>query len=248
MKTMKMFEVATLITGGAGLGFAKDSPAKEAKMPAAKDPAAREQTGAPKEQGMNHETMAPAMGSDAARLQQDMRRLWTDHAVWTREYIVAAVADLGDQKPIVDRLMKNQDEIGAAIAPYYGKAAGDQLAKLLREHISGAADVVKAAKSGNKATLQEVDAKWHKNGQEIADFLSKANPSNWQQVTLRQMMDTHLAQVNYEATTRLDKKWEDNVRAFDTGYTHILGMADALSDGIIKQFPDKFNAPKVGKR
>jgi len=39
---------------------------------------------------------------------------------------------------------------------------------------------------------------------------------------------------------RLTRNWEADARALDAVYDHILGMADALSDGIIKQFPDKF--------
>jgi hypothetical protein len=31
-----------------------------------------------------------------------------------------------------------------------------------------------------------------------------------------------------------------NVRAFDAVYAHILVMSDALSDGIVKQFQDRF--------
>jgi hypothetical protein len=45
-----------------------------------------------------------------------MRKLWTDHVVWTREYIVAAVAGTPDAQPAASRLMKNQEDIGAAVA------------------------------------------------------------------------------------------------------------------------------------
>ncbi len=36
---------------------------------------------------------AEAHHDAADELRQDMRKLWTDHVVWTREYIIAAVAD-----------------------------------------------------------------------------------------------------------------------------------------------------------
>ncbi len=29
-------------------------------------------------------------------LKQDMRKLWTDHVVWTRDYIIAAIGDQPD--------------------------------------------------------------------------------------------------------------------------------------------------------
>ncbi|PYR41135.1 MAG: glycosyltransferase, partial [Acidobacteria bacterium] len=50
----------------------------------------------------------------AAALKQDMRKLWTDHVVWTRDYIVAAVGDQPDAQAAATRLMKNQDDIGGA--------------------------------------------------------------------------------------------------------------------------------------
>src|SRR5436190_12463152 len=120
------------------------------------------------------QAQTPAM-SPAAALHQDMRKLWTDHVVWTRDYIVAAVGDQPDASAAAARLMKNQEDIGAAVAGYYGKAAGDQLTALLKQHISIAVDLIKAAKAGNKAEQSAQDAKWHQNGEEIATFLSKAN-------------------------------------------------------------------------
>lgn len=112
----------------------------------------------------------PAHGSasspSTAALRQDMRRLWTEHVIWTRDYIVAAVADQPDQQAAATRLMKNQDDIGAA----------------------------------------------------------------------------HLATTTDEVVARLTKNWDQDVRAFDAVYDHILHMADALSDGIIAQFPTRFES------
>jgi hypothetical protein len=181
----------------------------------------------------------------AAMLHQDMRKLWTDHVVWTRDYIIAAVGEQPDATAAANRLMKNQDDIGAAVAQYYGKAAGDQLTTLLKEHISVAVDIIKAAKAGDTAAQQAADAKWHRNAEAIADLLGKANP-NWPRATLVNMMNVHLSTTTDEVVARLTKNWDADVRAYDKVYDHILMMADALSDGIVKQFPDKFatGAPK----
>jgi len=178
--------------------------------------------------------------SQAVMLKQDMRKLWTDHVVWTRGYIIAALGDSPDAQAALNRLMKNQEDIGQAIATVYGPAAGTQLTALLKEHIAVAGDLVKAAKTGNKAAQQQADAKWHQNATQIVDFLNKANPTNWPRATLADMMNKHLSTTTDEVVARLNKRWDDDVRAFDAVYDHILHMADALSDGIIKQFPAKF--------
>lgn len=193
--------------------------------PAAGSPAALEQTA--------------AITPSAASLRQDMRKLWTDHVVWTRDYIVAAIGDQPGASAAAARLMRNQDDIGAAVAGFYGKPAGDALTVLLKEHIAIAVDIIKFAKAGDKASQQQADAKWKRNGDEIAGFLAKANP-NWPRATLASMMNMHLATTTAEVVARLTKDWNGDIKAYDATYDHILKMADALSDGIIKQFHDKF--------
>jgi hypothetical protein len=180
-------------------------------------------------------------------LKQDMRKLWTDHVVWTRDYIVAAAGDQPDAQAAAGRLMKNQEDIGNAVAKFYGAPAGQQLTTLLKQHISIAVDLIKAAKAGDKAAQQQADSKWQQNGVEIADFLSKANP-NWPRATLVDMMKKHLATTTDEVVARLTKNWDGDVRAFDAVYDHILHMSDALSDGIVKQFPDKFGMSTTASR
>jgi len=186
--------------------------------------------------------MSGVMHSDAAaQLRLDLRKLWTDHVVWTRDFIVAALAAAPDVPAATNRLMKNQDDIGRAVAKYYGANAGQQLTTLLKEHISIAADLVKAAKAGDKAAQGAADKKWQDNAVQIADFLSKANP-NWPRATLVELMKMHLSTTTNEVVARLSKNWDEDVRAYDAVYDHILKMSDALTDGIVKQFPDKFGA------
>jgi hypothetical protein len=177
----------------------------------------------------------------ADRLRQDMRKLWSDHVFWTRDYAAAAIADQPDQDAAAKRLLKNQEDIGNAVAQYYGKDAGDKLTRMLKEHILIAVDLIKAAKTHNDSKFQDADRKWDRNAEEIAEFLSKANP-NWPKATLTDMMRMHLTTTKNEVTARLNKNWEDDVRAFDAVYDHILKMSDALSGGIIKQFPDRFSS------
>jgi hypothetical protein len=196
------------------------------------------------------EQVSAKHSEQAVALKQDMRKLWTDHVLWTRDYIIAALADGADAPSALNRLMKNQEDLGNAVAKFYGDAAGNQLTTLLKEHIAIAGDLVKAAKAGDKAVQQDADTRWHHNAMQIADFLSKANP-NWPRATLVDLMNKHLSTTTDEVAARLNNTWDDDVRAFDAVYDHILHMSDALSDGIVTQFPEKFGAGAVsttGKR
>jgi hypothetical protein len=177
----------------------------------------------------------------ATQLHQDMRKLWTDHTVWTRDYIIAAVDDKPDAMAAANRLMKNQEDIGNAVAAYYGAANGQQLTSLLKQHIAIAVDLINAAKAGDQSAQKLANDKWQQNAVDIATFLSKANP-NWPNSVLVNMMKMHLATTTDEVVARLKHDWDADVRAYDAVYNHILMMADALSDGIVKQFPEKFKA------
>lgn len=175
----------------------------------------------------------------AQSFREAMRNLWSDHVVWTREYIVAAVADQPSAKAAATRLLKNQEDIGKAIAPYYGADAGNKLTELLKQHIMIAVDLVAAAKVNDAAKQTAADKRWHTNAEEIATFLSGANP-NWPKPALLGMLNEHLTLTTQEAVARLKGNWDDDVAAFDKIYKQAMMMADALADGIIKQHATMF--------
>lgn len=176
----------------------------------------------------------------ACQLRRTMAKLWSDHVFWTRLYIKSALDNSADLKATTNRLLKNQDDIGNAVGFYYGAPAGKQLAKLLKEHILIAAEVVKNAQSGNKKEFAAQDAKWHKNADDIATFLNKANPANWGEKEMRDMLYNHLKLTTAEVVARLGKKWDADVKIFDEAYNQILDMGQGLANGIIAQFSDKF--------
>jgi hypothetical protein len=177
--------------------------------------------------------------SKSESLKMDMRKLWEDHITWTRLYIISATSNLEDSDENLARLMKNQEDIGGAIKPYYGDEAGNKLTQLLKEHISLAGEVVKAAVDKNPTALADADKRWHDNGDQLADFLASANP-NWPKDETRQMMKDHLDLTRQEAVDILAGRAEASIADYDKIHNQILKMADMLSAGIIKQFPDKF--------
>lgn len=170
-------------------------------------------------------------------LRQNMRALWEEHITWTRMAIVEFAADSPALPAATARLLRNQTDIGNAIVPFYGRAAGTKLTRLLRSHILIAVDVLTAAKAGDQAALAGAQAAWTKNADQIADFLSAANPAAWPKAEMRQMMRGHLRLTTGEAVARLTGDWAGDVRAYDAVHRQALAMADMLSSGIIAQFP-----------
>lgn len=180
---------------------------------------------------------------DRQEFHDDMRKLWEDHITWTRLVIIGIFADLPPQDvdASTERLLQNQVDIGNAIKPFYGEEAGEQLTALLRDHILIAAEILQAAEDGNDAVLSDAIARWYANADDIAEFLNAANPKNWPLEEMRSMLRAHLDLTLEEAVTYLNGNYEASVAAYDQVHLQALEMADMLSDGIIKQFPHKFN-------
>jgi hypothetical protein len=187
-----------------------------------------------------------AAQSSRTELRDAMRKLWSDHVLWTRQYVVSVVAGLPDKDAVTQRLLQNQTDIGAAMARFYGTESGGKLTGLLKAHIVTAGELVAAAKSGNAAKTDSVDAKWRANADEIADFLHHANEKNWSVATVRTALYTHLTQTRAEVEHRLKKDYIADIQDFEAISQHILTMADMLTDGIVAQFPAKFGAAKTG--
>ena len=166
-----------------------------------------------------------ALTKSAVDLKMEMRKLWEDHITYTRNYIISSLAGLEDTGKVAERLLKNQDDIGDAIKPIYGPDAGKKLAALLRDHILVATEVVTAAKMGKGEELTIANKKWYANADDIATFLSGANP-NWQKKDMQEMLYKHLEYTTQEVVSRLKKDWAADIEAYDKGHVHMLMFAD----------------------
>jgi hypothetical protein len=186
-------------------------------------------------------TAAPrSIGPSELALRLGMRKLWEDHVTWTRLAIISLTTGSGDTQATVARLLRNQTDIGNAIKPYYGAAAGAKLTALLRQHILIAADLVAAAKAGDGAKLAATQARWQQNADEMAAFLSGANP-NWKLGEMKAMLRNRLRLTVAEAVARLQKRWRADVADYDAIHVQALHMADMLAAGIVAQFPGRFS-------
>src|SRR5690242_7773017 len=187
--------------------------------------------------------MAPAAAASssttAPKLHAAMRSLWHGHIVNTRAYAMAVKA--GNQaaaKKAADDVVANAKQIAGAVASFYGKPAGDQMLTLLAGHWSGVKALTDATHNGDKAGEQKAMQDLAGNATAIAKFLSGANP-NLPEATVDSLMMMHVSdhQMHINAVMAGDKaaatKVLDHMRA------HMNTIADALANGIAKQFPDK---------
>ncbi len=166
------------------------------------------------------------------------REIWLDHIYWTRLAMLAIVHDVPGADQTIARLLRNADDMVGLIEPEYGTDALEPLRQLLKGHLTIAAKLVTEAKQGS-ATAEQTEREWHQNADDIATFLSKANPyMSYQDV--KAMFENHLAMTKDEAVDRITGKWDDDIRTYEGIESMALMMADAMSSAVIKQFPEKF--------
>jgi len=219
------FSALAALAVSSGMAHAHDNSAQHADDPA---------------MSMSVTHASPTLTKKAVALRTDMRKLWEDHITWTRLAIISLESGTPDTEATVSRLLQNQTDIGNAVKPFYGNAAGDELTRQLRSHILIAADVIAAAKGGDSAKLADAQVRWIQNADDIAKVLNSVNPRYWKLPVLKAEMQMHLDLTTEEAVARLKGDWTGDVAAYDKVHQHILHMSDLLADGLIKQFPKRF--------
>lgn len=179
------------------------------------------------------------LNPNVVHLQIEQRKLWEDHISWTRNVIFCIVDELPGKEQAIERLLRNQIEIGHSFEPYYGKTNGENLTKLLTEHIHIAGEMIEAVKMGVPENIEKKNNHLYTNATEIAEFLCELNPA-WNLKDMNRMMEMHITMTIDETLQRVYQNYHKDVLIYDQVHSEILKMADVFTFGINKQFPEKF--------
>lgn len=175
-----------------------------------------------------------------AATQDALRDLWVGHIFWVREVVDARLADNRKQaKASEEQVVENARAIAAAIEPYYGTAASDQLFELLAGHWGAISEYLDATVADKEAKKDAAVERLTANANDIATFLSGANP-NWPVNTLRGLLAAHGAH-HVQQVDQLDaRQYDQEAATWAAMKDHVYVIADALASGIAKQFPEQF--------
>jgi hypothetical protein len=172
-------------------------------------------------------------------LKAGLRDLWIGHVFWVRNVaLTTKYNDSAAAKVAEDKVVENAKAIASAIEPFYGKGGSDTLFGLLAGHYGAVKGYMTAAYAGDKAGKDADKDKLIKNADEIAIFLSKANPYLTKDALISLLYahgGHHIAQLDAFA----DKDFTGEAKVWDLMRAHMYVIADALADGLAKQFPNK---------
>lgn len=183
--------------------------------------------------------MPGGAGETEQALNNRMRLLWEQHVYWTRLVILSMVLGLPDTELVTARLLRNPKDFEAALTPFYGKEIAAEFAKLLTEHLTIAAVLVQAAKAGDSVAAADAEKRWYANADQIAAFLGSIN-SYWSAEEWRNMLYDHLAMTKTEAVDLLTQNYAGSISMFEMIEQEAMMMADAMTQGLVRQFPQYF--------
>jgi len=174
-------------------------------------------------------------------LNKTMRLFWSQHVYWTRLLIISIVDMLKDTDNATTRVLQTAKDISSLFAPYYGFETASILEKLLTEHLVIGKELIIATKNNDTVNAERLNKNWFENADKIAVFLNKINPEYYHKDEVRNMFYSHLDLTSQELSHRLNHEYDKDVDTFNKVEQEAMMMADYFIDGIVGQFPDKFN-------
>lgn len=168
-------------------------------------------------------------------LLNTLRKLWEQHVMWTRSFIISTASELPDLVFVTNRLLQNPGDFAAVLSKFYGIQNANKFKELLTQHLLIGADLVNAAKQGDTAKAADARKRWYENADEIAAFLASINPY-WNQKEWQTLLYDHLKMTENEAALRLTGKYKDDINQYDAIEDEALEMADYMYSGIVNQF------------
>ena len=185
---------------------------------------------------MGEQTVDGSLTSEQISLLNTLRKLWIDHVMWTRSFILSTAFDSRDLEAVTKELLRNPVLFADALKPLYGDQNARRFESLFSDHLLIAAELVNAFKRGDSRAVEEQHKKWFENADSIAQFLSEINP-NWQKYDWQKMLYDHLNMTEFEAAQILNNQFAESIAQYNRIEDEALNMADAMAYGIIKQLP-----------
>ena len=164
--------------------------------------------------------------------KETLRKLWTDHAVYTKFAITDLIESLDNTECDLKRLLQNQDEIGDFVSTALGADVGVALTALLRTHIHCAASCVMALINHDPYALQAHKEALFQNARQVAALLFSAQDEGvgWTLDKWEDMFTEHNQLVLDLAIAQFHHDSDLVVSIFDSYYTHMLCFSDAIHD------------------
>lgn len=165
------------------------------------------------------------------RPKDTLRKLFTDHAIYTKFYTVAALDSRPETAVILDRLLENQEDIGKYLGQFIGTGGGEAVTHLLTEHIQLAGAAIDKLKKGEDLT-HSVEALFENNTR-VAQGLAGLSHGALEEELVEAEFKHHNQYVLDIATLHKKKRYREEFETYDAYYVHMLSFSDLICSGLV---------------
>lgn len=196
-------------------------------------------------QGKNTETEQPAgftVGKEAS-----MRKLWNDHIVWTRQYMISEMNGLADKEAIMTRLRANARSISEELHELHPAVDEQAMVSILDSTVLFVTKLIFETNVGSTRTgAYETKEVLMKLMDRMAVYLNSVN-EGWKLPEMKMLLQGYLNETHNEILARKNQIWDADIAAYDRLHNHVLKIADAFASGTIQLDSPKEPVAQDGK-
>ena len=176
----------------------------------------------------------------ASQTAAALRDLWIGYIFWIRN-VVLATFNKNDaaKKTAEQQVVANAQSLAGTVEPFYGTEAKESFFKLLAGHYGAVKDYLVASVGDDLAAQSTATRSLTSNAEEIATFLSKANPY-LPKDALNGLLLAHGGHHIQQIQQLQDQRYDSEARTWDDMKNHVYQIADATADALAKQFVKRF--------
>jgi len=168
-------------------------------------------------------------------LNNRLRRLWSQLAMWRRDYLVSLASNIGDLQLIENRLNNVTSDFGNVFESFFGVQIANQMEYYFTVQASILNDIANAVKAGNTETADETIKRLYENVDDMASYLAGINPY-WNQVNIRSLFYEYYKETVMQMVSVLSGNQEEAIRIYENLEDYVLEIADYLTEGFIDYF------------
>ncbi|MGH7236480.1 MAG: hypothetical protein ACREIO_08865 [Nitrospiraceae bacterium] len=193
--------------------------------------------------GCAHESRAVGDANPAhvADTKAALRELWVGHIFWIRNVVLDNATNNPAARDAAEKeVVANAKQIASTITPFYGEAASEKLFSLLASHYGAVKEYSEATVAGSKHQQDAAIVHLASNADDIAVFLSGANP-HLPKDAVRGLIAAHGSHHVAQIIQFQEKDYAREAQTWQVMRQHVYVIADALTTALVKQFPSEFS-------
>lgn len=178
--------------------------------------------------------------TDSSDLRKDLNLKMAEHIGFTSEALKASYDESASSTAAIDELDKNSNELADIVGDFYGDQARATFLKMWQDHITYFVNYTVSARNNDQEGKDQALSDLEDYSREAAEFFAGLNSSLSVDST-KPLFTQHRDLVIASMDDYAAKKYPESFDKESQAYSQAGKIADTISDGIVKQFPDKFN-------